>query len=140
MRSSQPGGEDADMYLRLRQAGVIRRYFPGFFVSAIEHDNELRFAFYEQKSIKNQRKINKRYRRIKFLIRCYCGAELPLDVRQSIYNQIQSQTNFTDKTLSNRITLTLSTQGLSSGGASGEYVFTQRKKYLLFGKRRWVMA
>lgn len=133
------GGEDADMYLRLRQAGVIRCYFPGSFVSAIAHGNDLRVAFFEQKSIKNQSTINSCYKRIKSFIRCHCGAELPLDVRQSIYNQILSQANVTDKTLSTRIVITLSMQGLSSRGMSSEYVFTQRRKYLLFGKRTWVM-
>jgi hypothetical protein len=109
-------------------------------VSAIEHDNDLRVAFFEQKSIKNQNRKNIFYSRIKALIRFYCGSELPLDVRQSIYNQIQSQINVTGKALPERIAPTLSTQGLSSRGKSGEYVFTQRKKYLLFGKRRWVMT
>ena len=132
--------EDMDIYLRLRWVGVVQRYFPGSFVSSIDHGNDLRISFYDQKSINNQHKRNAHYKNIKSLIRRYCGAEPPLDVRQSIYNQILSQTNFTDKTLSRRIVLTLSTQGLSSRGKSGEYVFTQRKKYLLFGKRRWVMT
>ena len=105
------GVEDTDIYLRLRQAGVVQRNFPGSFVSAIAHGNDLRIAFFEQKSIKNQSKINVHYKRIKSLIRRYCGAELPLDVRQSIYNQILSQTNVADKTLPTRIVITLSTQG-----------------------------
>jgi len=134
------GGEDKDLYIRLEHSGVSVDYFPGNFLSAIEHDDTERTQFYDQLDKQTQRKINIMYRDIKSLVQVdRGGGELPLETRQSMYDELHTQSG-SKKPLPSRIELTISPPDASSTNKSCTYVFTKRRQYWICGPRRWFIS
>lgn len=80
------GGEDDDLYDRLKLFNVGEAYYPSDFVSAIPHDDLERVTFYSEKSKKNHHIYNHFYREIKLQTMAFYSekCELPIEVRQQI--------------------------------------------------------
>ena len=49
------GGEDDDIYFRLRLANICENYYPNIFVDSISHEDSLRVTFHKIKSTRIQR-------------------------------------------------------------------------------------
>ncbi|TFH68996.1 glycosyltransferase [Gammaproteobacteria bacterium LSUCC0057] len=59
------GGEDDDLYLRLRLLGAREVSYPSELIAVISHDESLRMSFYQQKTKRAHQHINRLYRQAK---------------------------------------------------------------------------
>ena len=66
------GGEDADLYLRLRCAGVPEQNFPHEFLKPIRHDDALRVLHYELKDKRLNQALGSAYRDVKHKVSMAC--------------------------------------------------------------------
>ena len=78
------GGEDDDLYLRMREAGGVDAEIPPELLDPIEHDDHARTAFYPLKDRFLQHRINYLYTHLKADIGRYSPQFLTLDGRRQI--------------------------------------------------------
>lgn len=78
------GGEDDDLYLRMRDAGNIDIGFPAELLQPIAHADELRTRFYPIKDHALQHRINFLYTHLKHDIEHFAPEFLTIDGRQQI--------------------------------------------------------
>lgn len=84
------GGEDNDIYLRLRNAGCSMKSFDGALIQVIHHDGEERTAHHDIRDIALSRRINSLYNHIKYdLIRESGQINLPINTRRAIYSEVR---------------------------------------------------
>ena len=78
------GGEDDDLYLRMRSAGGVDADIPPELLAPIEHSDQLRTAFYPLKDRYLQHRINYLYTHLKADIGRHSPTFLTLDGRRQI--------------------------------------------------------
>lgn len=78
------GGEDDDLYLRMREAGGVDAEIPPELLDPIEHDDHVRTAFYPLKDRFLQHRINYLYTHLKADIGRHSPQYLTLDGRRQI--------------------------------------------------------
>lgn len=84
------GGEDDDLYMRLRMAGRRQATFDGRLITEISHRDDLRMQHYQIKNKSLQHRINNFYLNVKSdLMRLYPDG-MPSDVWRAIYNEVQA--------------------------------------------------
>lgn len=88
------GGEDDDLYNRLRINGFTPRHFPEKYISAIRHGNEERTKFYPSRDLDRQRTENAAYAQLKSIVMSALEArkELSLEQRRQIMSAAQAAT------------------------------------------------
>jgi glycosyltransferase involved in cell wall biosynthesis len=87
------GGEDDDLYYRLKMSDYIESEYPFSFVTAINHHDEKRMFHYQIKEKSTHWFINETYRDVKLSIMRIQGAntQLTLDNRLNLMNQIKDK-------------------------------------------------
>lgn len=85
------GGEDDDLYERLKMAGYSESEYPAQFVTAINHDDVERTLFHEIKEKKYQFFVNRFYTEAKLDLMKIIGKELPLTERQLLMKKIKAE-------------------------------------------------
>jgi GT2 family glycosyltransferase len=85
------GGEDDDLYDRLRLAGYVESEYPSGFVAAIHHDDEERTLFHDIKEKELHHFVNRFYLEAKLDLMKIIGKELPLADRLAIMQKIKSE-------------------------------------------------
>jgi glycosyltransferase involved in cell wall biosynthesis len=85
------GGEDDDIYYRLKTNGSVESSFPLDFVRAISHGSDERFALYQQKDKHFHLLMNDLYSSAKRIALglVWPAKELPYEVRQQIWEEIK---------------------------------------------------
>ncbi|MCP4126480.1 MAG: glycosyltransferase [Gammaproteobacteria bacterium] len=85
------GGEDNDLYYRLRVSGLSEDNYPIDFVDPIFHDESERVTFYEVKDLAIQHAINLSYHKAKkqLMRRHYNNIQPPLSVRQMLMTHVR---------------------------------------------------
>lgn len=85
------GGEDDDIYLRLRRNGISEMQYPAGFVTAIRHGDEERLAWHDTKSREIAQIVNQLYRAAKSQLMAFQGRERELGrrEREQIMKQIK---------------------------------------------------
>lgn len=85
------GGEDDDIYWRLKAAGTSEESFPFEAISAISHDEAERFAEYREKERDTHLVINRLYRQAKETLYGFLQPEgdLPLEMRKQIRAEVK---------------------------------------------------
>ncbi len=85
------GGDDHDLYVRLRLSGMVEGAFPSLFVDAIPHDDTERIAFHDVKNRRIQAIINELYSEAKLQIARIRGSNsrFPWDARLALMDQIK---------------------------------------------------
>jgi hypothetical protein len=78
------GGEDDDLYERLKLLGYAESAYPAQFVDAIRHDDAERTLFHDIKDKKLNAFVNRFYAEAKLDLMKIIGRELPLVERQSM--------------------------------------------------------
>ena len=93
------GGEDNDIYYRLKAAGSIEKSFPLSFVTAISHGADQRFAPYQQKDKRFHLLVNDLYMAAKriLLAQVWPVKDVPLEVRQQVWREIKRSVIALDK-------------------------------------------
>jgi glycosyltransferase involved in cell wall biosynthesis len=86
------GGEDDDLYLRLKIMGVPESPYPSAYVSAIEHDDSLRTTFHVIKKKSLNHAVNEMYKEAKLhLIATHrMNPRIPIETRQKVYSEIRT--------------------------------------------------
>jgi glycosyltransferase involved in cell wall biosynthesis len=86
------GGEDHDLYEKLRRSGLRRQNFPQKMISSLPHDSALRTQFSAEKDIKISSIQNRLYASAKRQILSLFPSqiELPISVRKKIKEQIKA--------------------------------------------------
>ena len=79
------GERDLDLYRTFETMGVERRAFASSLLHHLEHDDEDRTRFHDQRARQVSRTINTLYRLAKFDLIQAAGGPLPFDVRQALY-------------------------------------------------------
>jgi len=85
------GGEDDDLYERLKMFGYRELTYPAHFVDAIHHDDVERTLFHDIKDKELQFFVNRFYAEAKLDLLKIIGRELPLVERQSMMNKIKAE-------------------------------------------------
>ncbi len=86
---SNYGGEDGDLYWRLRRLGLNRTYLNKEAASAIPHDTALRVKNYPGKDAGRSFLHSRAYRLVKeAMLGAVFVGELPLEVRRKVWNQV----------------------------------------------------
>jgi len=85
------GGEDDDLYDRLKLARYAESDYPSGFVAAIHHDDEERTLFHEIKEKELHHFVNRFYLEAKLDLMKIIGRELPLAERLAIMEKIRSE-------------------------------------------------
>lgn len=85
------GGEDDDLYERLKMAGYAESEYPSRFVDAIKHDDVERTVFHDIKEKRLQFFVNRFYTEAKLDLMKIIGMELPLAERQSMMKKIKAE-------------------------------------------------
>jgi hypothetical protein len=83
------GGEDDDLYARLRMAGEIESEYPPHFVEAIGHADEERTRFHDVQDKDLQAMVNRFYFEAKLDLMKLIGQELPFVQRQAMMQKIR---------------------------------------------------
>ena len=106
------GGEDDDLYYRLKTAGFYPRAIPPQFLEAIRHGDEERVQFHEIKDKYYQHYINRMYSTAKKQVMSFYRAEgeLPYEIRKKIYDVIFETAKTKSKQLEITIDINLSEQ------------------------------
>lgn len=106
------GGEDKDLYDRLKLFNIAEDYYPAHFLKAISHGNELRMKFHKVKDRQLQLVILFFYHAAKIGIMNATGlnTELPLETRKKIQAHIRQEVfKWAEKRSSHPPEITLST-------------------------------
>jgi len=84
------GGEDDDLYYRLKSSGLTPVGIPPHFLEAIKHDDEERVLFHEIKDRNFQHHINRFYSTAKKQVMTFYRSEgeLPAEIRKKLYGAI----------------------------------------------------
>ena len=85
------GGEDDELYERLKLVGHAESAYPSRFVSAIEHDDQERTLFHDIKEKNLQFFVNRFYTEAKLDLIKIIGRDLPLSERQTLMNKIKQE-------------------------------------------------
>jgi glycosyltransferase involved in cell wall biosynthesis len=85
------GGEDDDLYERLKLLGYRELAYPAQFVDAIRHDDAERTLFHDIKDKELHFFVNRFYAEAKLDLMKIIGRELPLADRQSMMNRIKAE-------------------------------------------------
>lgn len=85
------GGEDDDLYERLKLGGYAESAYPARFVAAIEHDDAERTLFHDIKERRLQFFVNRFYTETKLDLMKIIGQDLPLPERLSMMNKIKAE-------------------------------------------------
>lgn len=85
------GGEDDDLYERLKMAGYTESVYPAQFVNAINHDDEERTFFYDIKGKRLHFFVNRFYTEAKLDLMKIIGKELPLAQRVLMMDKIKAE-------------------------------------------------
>lgn len=85
------GGEDDDLYERLKMAGYAESEYPARFVDAIRHDDSERTLFYDIKEKELHHFVNRFYLESKLDLMKIIGKELPLTQRLAMMQKIKSE-------------------------------------------------
>lgn len=104
------GGEDSDMYFRLRHFGRSHLTFDGRSLRPIPHDDRLRSAHHENPDIELNMLINASYNHIKYDLMRESGQHLiPEETRRGVYSEVKRTLidNWRRGERSGRITITL---------------------------------
>lgn len=97
------GGEDNDLYARLSLAGINQNFYPGSFVEAISHDDQLRLQEYALKEKSHHLLVNATYSAIKLtLMRSMhtnkfsneLGKQLEFSIRNKLMVNINSKIKY----------------------------------------------
>jgi len=84
------GGEDWDLYFRLRRAGFSEDKYPQELVAPIDHGNEERTTFYEQKEMAAHHLTSQIYFYMKWDLEKQRKSELDLSDRQQLMKQAKA--------------------------------------------------
>lgn len=89
------GGEDDDLYYRLKITGTAEEHFPFEYARAISHDENERFAQYAEKTRGTHLLLNRLYREAKRTLLGFTRAEddLPLELRQKLRKEVRRAVN-----------------------------------------------
>jgi hypothetical protein len=89
------GGEDDDLYYRLKIAGFSQLEMPAHFFEPIKHDDSQRTQFFQIKDKTQQHYINRFYSVAKKQVMAFYRAEgeLPFEIRNEIYTKISDVFN-----------------------------------------------
>jgi len=84
------GGEDDDLYERLRLKGISEKKFPHFLLAALPHNEKSRVLYASATSVKNSHVINQIYRRAKRTLGTmfFPDSELPLAARVQLFRHV----------------------------------------------------
>jgi glycosyltransferase involved in cell wall biosynthesis len=82
------GGEDSDIYARLRSLGARQQQYPSSFLQPIQHQDSDRTRFAAIKKVEDQKLVNNNYIHVKRLFRRQ-GMDLPLSQRVQLMHQLQ---------------------------------------------------
>lgn len=92
------GGEDDDLYYRLRSAGVTEETYPSNYLNAITHSDSMRFKEYDIKNRYLQVLQNKIYSNIKNTVKGFVDdfhkpriSDISLDARKTIWNLVEQE-------------------------------------------------
>lgn len=85
------GGEDDDLYERLKMAGYAESAYPPQFVDAIRHDDAERTLFHDIKDRELHHFVNRFYTEAKLDLMKLIGRELPLAERQTMMQKIKTE-------------------------------------------------
>ena len=109
------GGEDDDLYYRLKSAGFTPLGIPPHFLEAIKHKDEERVLFHEIKDRNFQHHINRFYATAKKQVMAFYRAEgeLPAEIRIKLYSAVSE--TFKKKLDNPEINITINlNEGLSN--------------------------
>lgn len=84
------GGDDYDLYDRLKYIGLTEHTFPASIVQPIHHSHELRTENYDIKERWHSDFINRLYMVVKMDLTRITGQNLPEDDRRKIYRQVMA--------------------------------------------------
>lgn len=84
------GGEDDDFYFRLRDLGLVEKAFPAKYAIGIQHGDEERTEFHENKDRFVQQDVNRSYVAIKRLLNDSLG-EVDRDLRSQVFEAISRE-------------------------------------------------
>ena len=109
------GGEDDDLYYRLKSAGFTPLGIPPHFLEAIKHKDEERVLFHEIKDRNFQHHINRFYATAKKQVMAFYRAEgeLPADIRKKLYGAVSEAFKKNSKNPEINIAINLN-EGLSN--------------------------
>lgn len=79
------GGEDEELYLRLRMSGNHQSGFPGALVEVISHDDSLRTTYYAEKSRNEAVMVSTLYAAAKLDLMVLTQSPLPLETRHQLF-------------------------------------------------------
>lgn len=85
------GGEDDDLYERLKLRGYTESSYPAQFVDAISHDDRERTLFHDIKDKELHHFVNRFYAEAKLDLMKIIGRELPLADRLSVMKKIKAE-------------------------------------------------
>jgi hypothetical protein len=85
------GGEDTDLYRRLRLMGNPTAYYPDHFIEAIAHSDELRMQHYTSKNKQQQLLTSRFYQQVKHQVMLFAdfAGEMPLHTRQQLRKMVE---------------------------------------------------
>jgi glycosyltransferase involved in cell wall biosynthesis len=105
------GGEDTDIYYRLKIAGSVESEFPFPLVRAISHGENERMAWYEEKDKRHHLLVNRLYSEVKKILLSTDGrrGDVPISLRQQVRTEIKHRV----AALGNRTSIKLQVSGNS---------------------------
>lgn len=85
------GGEDDDLYKRLRASGSVERTFPKELIMPISHGEKERFSLYDSKKRRTHLLANRLYSSAKSVAQAFSGlqSDLPLELRKDIRKEVK---------------------------------------------------
>lgn len=130
------GGEDDDLYLRLRSFGLVEREFPAKFASGIPHGDEERTAFHENKNRFVQQDVNRCYMEIKRLLGESQGAtdtEFLRQIFETLSREVPAQRGNGSGAWTARISL-------ETRQGKMDFEMGKRRRFLFFGPREFFLV
>lgn len=109
------GGEDDDLYYRLKTSGFSQLKMPAHFFDSIKHDDAQRTQFYEIKDKTRHFYINRFYSSAKKQVMAFyrTEGELPVEIRKKLFGVVSEAFNKNPDNPEINITINLS-EGLSN--------------------------
>lgn len=105
------GGEDDDIYYRLKLSGSLEKTFPSRFIHPITHGEEERLAWYREKDRRMHLLVNQTYIEAKRILLGFSWpkTELPREARKHIWNEVKA--HITSPEINTEVRIAISTDG-----------------------------
>lgn len=130
------GGEDDDLYLRLRDSGLIESYIPPGYLTGVSHSDNERTEFHENKNRAAQRDINHSYIAIKRFLADIAGVvdtELKREIYYALSREVPLQRKMNPRFW--RVRIVCRTRQGEIGVVAG-----WRRRFIVFGPRVFFLA